>query len=107
MAGLTNRMTKKTVIAFVRFYQYVISPLTPASCRHVPTCSEYSVQAVNMHGVRKGGWLALKRIARCNPWGTAGFDPVPKFIIKKIRLKRFSVSQRDVPKFDLLKDHSN
>jgi putative membrane protein insertion efficiency factor len=105
MSGTINKLTKKTLIILVRFYQYVISPITPASCRHVPTCSEYSIQAVSMHGPRKGSWLALKRIARCNPWGTSGFDPVPKFIIRKIRLKKFSVSKRNIPKFDLLKDH--
>jgi len=60
----------------VRIYQYAISPFTPASCRHVPSCSEYAVQALRMHGPVKGGAIAANRIARCHPWGTEGFDPV-------------------------------
>ncbi len=65
------------LIMLVRFYQYVISPLTMASCRYTPTCSAYAVQALKKHGPLKGGWLALKRIASCNPWGGHGHDPVP------------------------------
>ncbi len=65
------------LIMLVRFYQYVISPLTMASCRYSPTCSAYAIQAVRKHGPLRGGWLALKRIARCNPWGGHGHDPVP------------------------------
>lgn len=61
----------------VYFYKYAISPLTPASCRHYPTCSEYAVQAIKIHGPFRGFWLASKRIAKCHPWGTQGFDPVP------------------------------
>ncbi len=61
----------------VKVYQYTISPLFPASCRHVPTCSEYTIQALRIHGLLKGGWLAMKRILRCHPWGTYGYDPVP------------------------------
>ncbi len=61
----------------VYFYKYAISPLTPASCRHVPTCSTYAVEAVKIHGPFRGFWLAIKRIARCHPWGTSGYDPVP------------------------------
>jgi hypothetical protein len=61
----------------VYFYKYAISPLTPASCRHYPTCSEYALQAIKIHGPFKGVWLASKRIARCHPWGTSGYDPVP------------------------------
>lgn len=66
----------------IHFYRYAISPLLPASCRHIPSCSEYSLQALKQHGVIKGGALALNRIGRCNPWGTSGYDPVPKFIVK-------------------------
>lgn len=61
----------------VRFYQIVISPLTPASCRYSPTCSHYTVDALKKHGAFKGGWLALKRILSCHPWGGSGYDPVP------------------------------
>ncbi len=61
----------------VYIYKYAISPLTPASCRHYPTCSEYAVQAVKIHGPFRGFWLATKRISKCHPWGTHGHDPVP------------------------------
>lgn len=70
----------------IRFYQYAISPLTPASCRHLPTCSQYAVEALKIHGILKGSWLAFRRIIRCHPWGTHGFDPVPP---KKIKAKRY------------------
>lgn len=58
-------------------YQRFISPLTPPSCRFVPTCSEYAKQALIKHGPLKGLALALWRILRCNPWGGSGYDPVP------------------------------
>lgn len=59
------------------FYQKVISPYTPPSCRFTPTCSEYARQALIKHGPIKGLWLAIKRISRCHPWGDSGYDPVP------------------------------
>lgn len=61
----------------IYIYKYAISPLTPASCRHVPTCSEYAVQAIKIHGPFKGFVLMVKRISKCHPWGTSGYDPVP------------------------------
>lgn len=64
-------------VFLVRIYQIVISPLTPATCRYEPTCSTYTLQALKKHGLFKGGWLSLKRIASCNPWGKTGYDPVP------------------------------
>jgi putative membrane protein insertion efficiency factor len=65
------------LIGLIRFYQYAISPLTMASCRYTPTCSAYGVEAVKKHGPLKGGWLALRRILSCHPWGGHGHDPVP------------------------------
>ena len=62
----------------VYFYKYAISPFTSASCRHVPTCSQYAVEAIKIHGPFKGFWLTVKRISKCHPWGTHGYDPVPK-----------------------------
>lgn len=61
----------------IRFYRRFISPLTPPSCRFVPTCSEYAIQAITKHGPFKGTWLAVKRILRCRPGGGSGYDPVP------------------------------
>lgn len=68
---------KYIIIAVVRFYQVAISPYTPPSCRYTPTCSQYMLEAVNKHGAFKGGWLGLKRILSCHPWGGHGHDPVP------------------------------
>lgn len=61
----------------IHFYRYCISPLTPPSCRFTPTCSRYALEALQKHGPVKGLWLTIKRIARCNPWGGSGYDPVP------------------------------
>ena len=72
-----SRLLARPLVALVRFYQRYISPLTPPSCRYTPTCSQYTVEALQKHGLLKGGWLALKRIASCNPWGGSGYDPVP------------------------------
>lgn len=73
----TSRLLTRPLVALVRFYQRYISPLTPPSCRYTPTCSQYTVEALQKHGLLKGGWMALKRIASCNPWGGSGYDPVP------------------------------
>ncbi|HHL57795.1 MAG TPA: membrane protein insertion efficiency factor YidD [Bacteroidetes bacterium] len=64
-------------ILLIRVYQYTLSPFLGRSCRYTPTCSVYSVEAIKKHGPFKGGWLAVKRVASCNPWGGSGYDPVP------------------------------
>lgn len=61
----------------IRIYQKVISPFLPSACRYTPTCSHYAAEALMKHGPFKGGWLAIKRIASCHPWGGHGHDPVP------------------------------
>jgi putative membrane protein insertion efficiency factor len=61
----------------IRGYQMFISPVLPSTCRFIPTCSEYSLQALRKYGILKGGWLSVKRVARCHPWGGHGHDPVP------------------------------
>lgn len=63
-------------VSLLRFYQYLISPLFPPSCRFTPTCSEYAIEAVTKYGVWKGVLLALKRLARCHPFCAGGYDPV-------------------------------
>ena len=72
---------KKVLIApfvlLVRLYPLLISPYTPATCRYSPTCSAYTLEALKKHGLFKGGWLSLKRILSCHPWGGKGYDPVP------------------------------
>ena len=64
-------------ILLVKFYQAAISPYLPSSCRYTPTCSHYTIEALQKHGLLKGGWMAIKRISSCNPWGGSGYDPVP------------------------------
>jgi putative membrane protein insertion efficiency factor len=70
-------MIKQLLLILIKFYQFFISPLTGPNCRFYPTCSAYAVEAVQKHGSRKGGWLAVKRILRCHPFHAGGFDPVP------------------------------
>ncbi|HLU81293.1 MAG TPA: membrane protein insertion efficiency factor YidD [Flavobacteriaceae bacterium] len=74
-------------VFLIRLYQHYISPLFPATCRFQPTCSHYSVEALQKHGLWKGGALAAKRILKCHPWGGSGYDPVPP---KKLSNKTFS-----------------
>ena len=64
-------------LVLIRAYQLLLSPMLGASCRYTPTCSQYAVEAIRKHGPFKGGWFAVKRIARCHPWGGHGHDPVP------------------------------
>jgi uncharacterized protein len=73
-----NILLKKIFILPIKIYQWTLSPLLGASCRHSPTCSQYAIEAIQEWGVIKGIWLGMKRIARCHPWGTHGYDPVPK-----------------------------
>ncbi|MBN2893792.1 MAG: membrane protein insertion efficiency factor YidD [Bacteroidales bacterium] len=61
----------------IKIYQWVISPWLPKSCRHVPPCSNYAIEALKVHGIFRGFWLGFTRVLRCNPWGTEGYDPVP------------------------------
>lgn len=77
MKGIT-KILAIPFIWLVRFYQAAISPYTPSSCRYSPTCSNYTLEALQKHGVFKGGWLAIKRIGSCHPWGGSGYDPVPE-----------------------------
>ncbi len=67
----------KVMIALIVFYKKAISPLLFPSCRYYPTCSEYGLEAIRKYGPFKGGWLTLKRILSCAPWGGHGHDPVP------------------------------
>ena len=66
------------IVGIIKVYQFVVSPVLGPSCRHYPTCSEYAIESVKAHGVIRGLYLALKRISRCRPGGTDGYDPVPK-----------------------------
>jgi putative membrane protein insertion efficiency factor len=68
---------RTVLILLVRAYQIVLSPLLPASCRYYPSCSTYAIEALERHGALRGGWLTLRRLARCNPFRPGGYDPVP------------------------------
>jgi hypothetical protein len=68
---------KVIVLWLIRFYQRFISPLFPPACRFMPTCSQYSFEAISRYGVLKGGWLSVRRLARCHPFHPGGYDPVP------------------------------
>ena len=74
---LVSRLITWVLVLPVLFYQKVISPFTPPTCRFTPTCSEYTRQALLKYGPLKGLYLAIRRILRCNPWGGSGYDPVP------------------------------
>tara|TARA_Y100000590_G_scaffold470388_2_gene664431 strand:+ start:11798 stop:12007 length:210 start_codon:yes stop_codon:yes gene_type:complete len=67
----------KVVLGFIRLYQRLLSPYLPSLCRYTPTCSEYAVQSFEKYGFLIGIWLTIKRLARCNPFGSSGLDPVP------------------------------
>ena len=77
MQNAISRALAKPLIWFVSFYRLAISPWLGMNCRFQRTCSRYAIEALQVHGVLKGSWLAAKRIGRCHPWGDSGYDPVP------------------------------
>lgn len=75
MAG--SGFISSSIIRVIHFYQEAISPLLPPSCRFDPSCSDYAMEALQIHGLWRGLFLAIKRLLRCHPWGGQGYDPVP------------------------------
>ncbi len=73
-----SRLFGLALIGLAKGYRLFLSPVLPMSCRFHPTCSAYAIEAVETHGPLRGGWLALRRIVRCHPWGGQGYDPVPE-----------------------------
>jgi uncharacterized protein len=67
----------RLAVAFIKLYQNTLSRVLPHACRFQPTCSQYAVEAIKKYGFARGGWLAVKRIVRCNPFSEGGYDPVP------------------------------
>ena len=70
-------MLARSLVRAIRFYQKGISPLKPPVCRFTPTCSQYGVEAIERYGAARGGWMLVRRLARCHPFARGGFDPVP------------------------------
>ena len=68
---------KRLLVWLLRAYQLLVSPMLGPSCRFYPTCSNYAIEAVRLHGAARGGWLAVRRVCRCHPWTAGGNDPVP------------------------------
>jgi len=87
-----NKIIYYILVAPIKFYRIAISPFTPASCRHIPTCSEYAVEAIKVHGIR-GVWLATVRISKCHPWGTSGLDPVLPKGMRKVKVKKINLEK--------------
>ncbi|KFC21644.1 MULTISPECIES: membrane protein insertion efficiency factor YidD [Chryseobacterium group] len=74
---MLNKILTFPIVVLIKFYQLAISPFLGKNCRYDPTCSHYTLEALKVHGLIKGSWLAMKRIASCHPWGGEGYDPVP------------------------------
>lgn len=72
-----KRVAGRSIRLIIRGYQLLVSPVMPPSCRYLPTCSEYAMDAVQEHGPVRGLWYAMRRVVRCHPWGGEGYDPVP------------------------------
>lgn len=77
MANAVSKALAWPLIQLLRFYRLAISPWLGGNCRFDPTCSSYAIEALRVHGIFKGTWLAIHRIGRCHPWGGSGYDPVP------------------------------
>jgi putative membrane protein insertion efficiency factor len=74
---MMGRFVGAVLRGLIRGYQLLIAPILGPRCRHLPSCSEYTSEAIAVHGPVRGGWMGFRRILRCNPWGTSGYDPVP------------------------------
>jgi putative membrane protein insertion efficiency factor len=77
LVKLLNAAVRTFLLLLIRIYQLFLSPLLGSSCRFTPTCSQYAIEAITKYGPLRGGWLTLKRIVKCHPWGKHGHDPVP------------------------------
>lgn len=77
IAATTSKLAAAGLKLPIKLYRYTLSPLIGQRCRHLPTCSEYALDAIDRNGAWRGFWLTLSRMARCQPWGTSGFDPAP------------------------------
>jgi putative membrane protein insertion efficiency factor len=74
---MLNKVATFPLLILIRGYQLIISPLLGSNCRFMPTCSEYAMESLRSHGLIKGSYLTIKRIGKCHPWGSHGYDPIP------------------------------
>ena len=74
---MLNKVATFPLLILIRGYQLIISPLLGSNCRFMPTCSEYAMESLRSHGLVKGSYLTIKRIGKCHPWGSHGYDPIP------------------------------
>ena len=80
---MINRIVIYPLILTIKIYQLFISPIIGQNCRYLPTCSEYTIECLKKFGIIKGIFLSFKRISKCHPWGSHGYDPVPNKLEKK------------------------
>jgi uncharacterized protein len=76
--GGVSKAVVRAVVFLIQLYRHMVSPLRPATCRFVPTCSQYAVDALTEYGLIRGSWLAAARLAKCGPWHRGGWDPIPE-----------------------------
>ena len=80
---MLNKIIIFPFVLFIRVYQFIISPMLGSNCRFIPTCSEYAMESLKEYGLIKGIFLSIKRIGKCHPWGSHGYDPIPNKMEKK------------------------
>jgi len=80
---MLNKIIIFPFVLFIRVYQLIISPMLGSNCRFIPTCSEYAMESLKEYGLIKGIFLSIKRIGKCHPWGSHGYDPIPNKVEKK------------------------
>lgn len=78
IVGGARRATVRGLVFLIQLYRHMVSPLRPATCRFVPTCSQYAVDALTEYGLIRGSWLSAARLAKCGPWHRGGWDPIPE-----------------------------
>ena len=82
---MLNKIVTYPLILLIRVYQLILSPMLGSNCRFMPTCSEYALESLKVYGLIKGTYLTIKRIGKCHPWGSNGYDPIPTKMGKKIK----------------------
>lgn len=113
--SVLNKISQIILIFSIKLYKWIFSPLLGNNCRHTPTCSTYSIEAIKIHGAFWGFLLSIGRILRCNPWGTYGYDPVPDANLTSKQIWKFIVSRKkyqdkkteEFDKYDISKFYKN